>query len=154
MLVVRGAWCVVLGAWCCAWCLVLVARCRPLTASAARPLTPCILPYPSGTPRHARLTQHISAHLITLHPLTHTQHSPMSIPSHMHPSTSPTNPLVRHRLALRRTQFHRRLPSSVVTRPCYREPPNSIINYPTPASIILSATIKLYRRLPYRLPYP
>jgi hypothetical protein len=78
----------------------------------------------------------------------------MSIPSHMHPSTSPTNPLVRHRLALRRTQFHRRLPSSVVTHQFYREPPNSIINYPTPASIILSATIKLYRRLPYRLPYP
>jgi hypothetical protein len=124
----------VLGAWC--WCLVLVARCslpaarcRPLTASAGRPLTPCILPYPSGTPRHARLTQHISAHLITLHPLTHTQHSPMSIPSHMHPSTSPTNPLVRHRLALRRTQFHRRLPDSVVACQFHREPPNSIVNY-------------------------
>jgi hypothetical protein len=129
-------WCLVLGAG--AWCSLLVARC-PLPSpdciccSTLDPVHPS-LSLRHATPRTPHPAHLSTSHLITLHPLTHTQHSPMSIPSHMHPGTSPTNPLVRHRLALRRTQFHRRLPDSVVACQFHREPPNSIVNHRQPPS--------------------
>jgi hypothetical protein len=140
-------------------CSLLAARCRPLTASAARPLTLCILPYPSGTPRHARLTQHISAHHISSHCIHSHTHN-----THPCPFRRTCTPALRRPIPSCDIDWLCAAPNSIVDYPILSSPVSSIVNHPipssttvnhpAPASIIVSATAKLYRQLPYRLPYP